>query len=1101
MTMTHSSPVLDPDRDPVDVLAEDFAARIRRGETPAISEYAHRFPDHAAQIRELFPSVAMLEQLGTDSTCATGGSTPSPTERLPRHYQLGDFEILREIGRGGMGVVYEAVQHSLQRLVALKVLNAGMVHSDQQARRFEREARAAAQLHHTNIVPVFGVGEQDGHRYYVLQRIQGLGLDAVLTELARQTRDPSECRAPAAQDDGRKSVSAGELADVLISGELSKSTTGAVHRSRSGLSSSVPEVTADRNADNSQSTVSLAAPFVNPGEESSRAFVQSSLLLRDEGPQTLGPLSGQILSDQDDKSSVVRPASSDLTTFVRKPDRSDASVDNRDGHTRLGRRYWRNVARVGAQVAAGLQYAHSQGTLHRDIKPANILLDTDGTAWIADFGLAKVLEADDVTRTGDIVGTLRYMSPEQFRGESDVRSDVYSLGLTLYEMLSVRPAYAETDRQQLIARKLTPHDLPSLRKRMPQLPRDLDTIVLKCIAFEAEARYRSAGEVAVDLQAFLDDRTIRARQVSVVERLWRWCRRNPAVAALSGTVAALLLFTAAVTSAGYVHEQSLRERADAERAKAERIADVAFEAFDALGRSFVADDLTATVELDDDEAEEPLRVSVISPETAALMERVRSAFDQLASVAGTDDRFRDYAAKADLRSGELHLRLNQWHEAEAAFTRAVEMYEQTDVADETSETRLRLARSFNGLGIAKARQRQRDAARQAHEQALTLLQSDDRQPEETFELARTHFLMGRWSFESSMGGGRPPEDGRRRGPGGEENMARRGESPPSASMPQRPPGHSGGPPRPESGRFDRGRQREDREHLLTATALFGELSADHPSSPDYRYWLAQCLLATSERGEGGETNDSDQRMQAIRILEELAASHPDKPDYLYLLSEAYEQSYLEWSPGWRALIDDTSLSGSGFRPPQQAALVEQDLRNALRVSDDLIRQQPHVPGYSMSHLLLLIRLVDTLQSQDKTREAGEFLDRALQARDDATHEFAQREQFTGFLGALIDHLHVKHLMSEKDYAAARDVLLTLTVRIEAASQQMSAENGRRMHVPREIVVPVYRRLLTCLNELGEAEEAERLQIKLGEMLRETPDGRRRGGPHLPPTPL
>ncbi len=138
----------------------------------------------------------------------------------------------------------------------------------------------------------------------------------------------------------------------------------------------------------------------------------------------------------------------------KKPPKSAAPADRLD-LSALGPRYWRNVAKLGLQVAAGLQYAHTQGTLHRDIKPANILLDADGIAWIADFGLAKLLEQENVTRTGDVVGTLRYMAPEQFRGQTDARSDLYSLGLTLYELLTLRPAFDETDRQSLIVQAHT----------------------------------------------------------------------------------------------------------------------------------------------------------------------------------------------------------------------------------------------------------------------------------------------------------------------------------------------------------------------------------------------------------------------------------------------------------------------------------------------------------------------------------------------------------------------------------------------------------------------------------------------------------------------
>src|SRR5438034_2587957 len=163
-------------------LADDFAARYRRGERPALQEYVDRHPELAGDIREFFPAMAEMEQVKDDHRAMQ--ELPAPGT-LPPLERLGDFRILREIGRGGMGVVYEAEQVSLGRHVALKVLPKNMLLDAKAKQRFEREAKAAAKLHHTNIVPVFGVGEQDGMPYYVMQFIQGLGLDDVLEEVKK----------------------------------------------------------------------------------------------------------------------------------------------------------------------------------------------------------------------------------------------------------------------------------------------------------------------------------------------------------------------------------------------------------------------------------------------------------------------------------------------------------------------------------------------------------------------------------------------------------------------------------------------------------------------------------------------------------------------------------------------------------------------------------------------------------------------------------------------------------------------------------------------------------------------------------------------------
>src|SRR5262245_17014690 len=212
-------------RNPVEALAEEFLDRKRRGETPTVHEYVERYPDLAEEIRDLFPALLMMEDLGEDSGGTTGSlAGDSATAVGARLQKLGDYRILREIGRGGMGVVYEAEQESLGRRVALKILSAGALSDPQQVRRFEREARAAAKLHHTNIVPVFGVGQQDGNHYYVMQFIAGLGLDAVLEDLRRLRRAQSEAGpAPpsrAAAGGGTRGPSAAEVARSLIAGRF-----------------------------------------------------------------------------------------------------------------------------------------------------------------------------------------------------------------------------------------------------------------------------------------------------------------------------------------------------------------------------------------------------------------------------------------------------------------------------------------------------------------------------------------------------------------------------------------------------------------------------------------------------------------------------------------------------------------------------------------------------------------------------------------------------------------------------------------------------------------------------------------------------------------
>jgi serine/threonine protein kinase len=385
--------------------------------------------------------------------------------------QVGDYRILREVGRGGMGVVYEAEQVSLGRRVALKVLAAPPGKDGRALERFRLEAKAAARLHHTNIVPVFEVGQDGDVCFYAMQFIPGQGLDLVLDEL-RALRS------------GGAPAPAGAVAQSMLSGHF---------------------------------TLASGA----------------------EGPP---PPAGT------PPSSAVLPGQTELTS---------AESDRRH--------YFRAVAQIGLQVALGLGYAHQRGVVHRDIKPSNLLLDLSGVAWITDFGLAKS-DDSDLTRTGDVVGTLRYMAPERFSGQADARSDVYALGLTLYELLTLRPAFDATDRLRLVE-MVRRQEAPPPRQIDRRVPGDLETIVLKAMDPEASRRYQSADNLADDLRRFLADEPIQARRASLRERLLRWARHHRDVATALGAIFVLLLVGLAGTIYSNVQIGKARDVAlDAARA-------------------------------------------------------------------------------------------------------------------------------------------------------------------------------------------------------------------------------------------------------------------------------------------------------------------------------------------------------------------------------------------------------------------------------------------------------------------------------------------------------------------------------------------------------
>jgi serine/threonine protein kinase/formylglycine-generating enzyme required for sulfatase activity len=477
------------DADPLGQIADEFAEAYRQGKCPSVEEFARRYPEQADEIREMLPALALIEKAkSADDSTGTRRQAKGPGAAPPLQ-QLGDYQILRELGRGGMGVVYEAQQLSLGRHVAIKVLPAHALLDARHLGRFQREARSAAKLHHTNIVPVFGVGEQDGLHYYVMQLIRGLGLDVLLDELRRLwqphgTLAPTRAEAPGRPTNDNRDVSAVDVARGLLSGRFRQPAPGAL-------------TMGTRPAVSAPGVASPAASAPGDPEASTKVHAADTIHL---------------------------PGQTEPSTLSES-----------------GQQYWQSVARIGMQVADALAYAASQGVLHRDIKPSNLLLDETGNVWVTDFGLAKAdSDGDNLTRSGDVIGTLRYIAPERFNGQGDLRSDVYSLGLTLYELLTLRPAFDEADRNKLV--KQMTHDEPERpRKLNKRVPRDLETVVLKAIARDPAHRYQTPAAMAEDLKRFVEDRPVRARRVGEAEKLWRWCRRNPLPASLLAGIVLVFL--------------------------------------------------------------------------------------------------------------------------------------------------------------------------------------------------------------------------------------------------------------------------------------------------------------------------------------------------------------------------------------------------------------------------------------------------------------------------------------------------------------------------------------------------------------------------------
>ncbi|MCY3006628.1 MAG: serine/threonine-protein kinase, partial [Planctomycetota bacterium] len=505
------------ERHPFEELADQFVSEIRSGQSPSIEQYAQAHREHAAMIRSVFPSLVIVEKVSAKELTASMASTLPLTrsdlaQHVPRAFD--DFEIVRCIGQGGMGMVYEAIQGSLQRRVALKVIHAQASASPRSRERFRREAESAAGLHHTNIVPVYGSGEDHGLQYYAMQLIHGSTLADVIVSLRARLGEPvtQEPLGPALTLDA---------VDQLLTQRAVSPNARQPQSSQKG----------DHKSSNSYTTPST--PSQNHGARSSSAPNEPT-----QPFQTLNLTLAAIQEPMRGSPLATDQLSTSIPTTSILPGASKVSQDDRSVRA-IPMHYYRNIARLTSKVADALDYAHQSGVLHRDIKPSNLLLDQTGTIWVADFGLAFREDLEGQTQTGELLGTLRYMAPEQFVAKADSRSDIYSLGLTLFELLTLRPALDAPKRRVLDPTKYSQLEFTASERQV--IPRDLQTIVLKASALEPENRYERSKDFQEDLERFLDDLPILARRESPIESAMRWIRRNPAIASLAASLFGLLV--------------------------------------------------------------------------------------------------------------------------------------------------------------------------------------------------------------------------------------------------------------------------------------------------------------------------------------------------------------------------------------------------------------------------------------------------------------------------------------------------------------------------------------------------------------------------------
>lgn len=545
---------------------ERYLAAVEAGNPPDLeaflSGYLHfrdRLADCLAGLEAVRVARAGLPTPGIDSPPTTDFPADPPCLDLTSPVRLGDFELLREIGRGGMGVVYEASQLSLGRKVALKVLPFAATLDPRQLQRFKTEALAAACLHHPHIVPVYSVGFDRGVHHYAMQFIQGKSLLELIGQARANRLNPK------------------------------------------------------------------------PLEQRSGAWTNRS---RTENKSSLG--TGSEWPGVESPSEPFRFGASTAEDF-------------------------RWIARLGIQAAEGLEHAHAMGVLHRDIKPANLMVNSRGHLWVTDFGLARVQAAASISQSGDILGTLRYMSPEQAlarRTILDHRTDVYSLGATLYEALTLGPLFDGSDTQELVRQVINESPRPP-RKLNPNIPKDLETIVLKALAKEPDERYGSAQEMAEDLRRFLSDQPILARRPNLGERWHRWARRHKP---LVGAVAAVMVLALGVLSATTLllaHER-IRTMSEANNAV------VSQRRFFALADEMYQQFVEQYIALEPEKVELQRR----------FLSRALAIYESFATDHANNPALGREAALAFRKAGDIRFRLGQYTEAEKAYQAARERFEQ-----------------------------------------------------------------------------------------------------------------------------------------------------------------------------------------------------------------------------------------------------------------------------------------------------------------------------------------------------------------------------------------------------------------------------------------
>jgi serine/threonine protein kinase len=1015
-------------RHPIDLLADEYSARLRAGESPSIEEYAQRAPEHQAAIWNLFPTIAAIEEMSQQDHL----QRQSKRRSLENQDIIGDFRIVREVGRGGMGIVYEAEQRSLQRRVALKVLSSGIASSPHQLQRFQLEAESISRLHHTNIVEVYGIGEESGTHFYAMQFIDGIPLSNA------------------------------------IESERSQSLSGPKHI----------------NATPSSTMEETATIITEPDED--RSWDSESF----SGDRKIA-----VRIHETSPSQVAKLQSATHELF---------------SHINTGQ-FFRKVARLAAQVAGALDYAHQHGVLHRDIKPSNLMLDRSGAVWITDFGLAKIAESNDLTRTGEIVGTLRYMAPEQLNGRASAATDIYSLGLTLFEMLTLKPAF-EGDSSATLAQRLRGCDVPRPRTINPKIPKDLETIILKATAREPSARYASAGSLAEDLNRFCDDRPILARRSTVIERLWRWSRRNPALATATASCLFLSLAVVAIITKGRLKVEAALEEAKTAQIQAENNIDLAIKAFGSILDNVTSRGVPRSLAEDLPESVEGLSQTPLSAADAMLLDQLLKFYREFAEQSEHNSERRRRIAQAHHRAGTILVQLGRLSEAKDDFESAIKLLATTPKNDAAYVASVvERAAIKNEIGELRLRLGDFRQTWEAHLEARAMLLEQPSavraEPSVRFELARATDLFASIDVRSGSNEGPsippiPPNEGRpprwegdRPPPGGDRLPFDRNGPQPDWDRP--PPARDGRRPPPDDRRmppeyapggrrgFGRGRPEgggpEDDlpKHLrdalpktmknlggpidgLAATLEqacdeFRSLRKEFPGNTQYQVQLAQCLrhrlVHAAARGNTSVVKETF--TEAVEILDQLAKNYPEEPRYLFEMADTLTQASRAQSV--------------------EAAMASLD--RAVVAAKELATRFPSVSEYQLLLGTAIARQAAVQADRGLTEEAQQGLQQSIDILEELAKKFPKQGIFQIPLARtcqqLADLLRTSASREQQEVDRLQEARQVLDESIARFNEYLSSTDGKPGNFNSSTQANLYSSLADTLTALGEHDEAEK----------------------------